>query len=124
MDILLNISDWTPKELFKSFIVSFIDWLVATISVVLKVRIISCIAIGGQIFCHALAFANIGYFGYPVVGAVFGEAVKASMILFCIPQTIAINTYGYKILTEIADFSGEPTKNLRIINHEWLIWIW
>ncbi len=48
---------------------------------------------------YALAFANIGYFGYPVVGAVFGESVKASMILFCIPQTIAINTYGYQILT-------------------------
>lgn len=48
---------------------------------------------------YALAFANIGYFGYPVVGAVFGETVKASMILFCIPQTIAINTYGYQILT-------------------------
>ena len=48
---------------------------------------------------YALAFANISYFGYPVVGAVFGEAVKASMILFCIPQTIAINTYGYQILT-------------------------
>ena len=48
---------------------------------------------------YALAFANIGYFGYPVVGAVFGETVKASMILFCIPQTIAINTYGYQVLT-------------------------
>lgn len=48
---------------------------------------------------YALAFANIGYFGYPVVGAVFGESVKASMILFCIPQTIVINTYGYQILT-------------------------
>ncbi len=52
-----------------------------------------------NILKYALAFANIGYFGYPVVGAVFGESVKASMILFCIPQTIAINTYGYQTLT-------------------------
>ncbi len=52
-----------------------------------------------NILKYALAFANIGYFGYPVVGAVFGEPVKASMILFCIPQTIAINTYGYQVLT-------------------------
>lgn len=52
-----------------------------------------------NILKYALAFANIGYFGYPVVGAVFGEPVKASMILFCIPQSIAINTYGYQILT-------------------------
>lgn len=48
---------------------------------------------------YALAFANIGYFGYPVVGAVFGEPIKATMILFCIPQAIAINTYGYQVLT-------------------------
>ncbi len=52
-----------------------------------------------NILKYALAFANIGYFGYPVVGAVFSESVKASMILFCIPQTIAINTYGYQVLT-------------------------
>ncbi|MBO7149740.1 MAG: AEC family transporter [Clostridia bacterium] len=52
-----------------------------------------------NILKYALAFANIGYFGYPVVGAVFGEPVKASMILFCIPQSIAINTYGYQVLT-------------------------
>ncbi len=46
-----------------------------------------------------LIFIFIGYFGYPVVGAVFGEPIKATMILFCIPQAIAINTYGYQVLT-------------------------
>ena len=56
-----------------------------------------------NILKYALAFANIGYFGYPVVGAVFGEAfpgITGNMILFCIPQSIIINTYGYQILTE------------------------
>ena len=60
---------------------------------------------------YALAFANIGYFGYPVVGAVFGEAVKASMILFCIPQTIVINTYGYQILTSKISDTPEGVEN-------------
>lgn len=53
-----------------------------------------------NILRYSFAFANIGYFGYPVVGVVFGEAVKASMILFCIPQSIVISTYGYQILTQ------------------------
>ncbi len=53
-----------------------------------------------NILKYAFAFGNIGYFGYPVVGAVFGEPVKALMILFCIPMTIGINTYGWQILTE------------------------
>lgn len=53
-----------------------------------------------NILKYALAFGNIGYFGYPVVGAVFGESMKALMILTCIPMSIAINTYGYSVLTE------------------------
>jgi len=66
-----------------------------------------------NILKYALAFANIAYFGYPVVGAVFGESVKASMILFCVPQTIAIYTYGYQILTtKIADTPDEVKNTL------------
>ncbi len=53
-----------------------------------------------NILKYSFAFSNIGYFGYPVVGAVFGEAVKASMIIFCIPQSVLISTYGYQVLTQ------------------------
>ena len=60
---------------------------------------------------YALAFGNISYFGFPVVGAVFNETIKASMILFCIPQTIAINTYGYQILTSKIATTPEEVKN-------------
>ena len=56
-----------------------------------------------NILKYALAFGNIGYFGYPLVGAVFGEEMKALMILFCIPMTIGINTYGYAVLTADTD---------------------
>lgn len=52
---------------------------------------------------YALAFGNIGYFGYPVVGAVFGPQARAMMILFCLPMSIAISTYGYSILTADTD---------------------
>lgn len=53
-----------------------------------------------NILKYALGFGNIGYFGYPVVGAVFGEPTKALMMLFCLPMTVAIYTYGYVVLTE------------------------
>ena len=52
---------------------------------------------------YALAFGNIGYFGYPVVGAVFGAEARAMMILFCLPMTVCIYTYGYAILTNDID---------------------
>ena len=53
-----------------------------------------------NILKYAFGFGNIGYFGYPVVGAVFGEPAKALMMLFCLPMSIAIYTYGYVVLTE------------------------
>ena len=56
-----------------------------------------------NILKYAFAFGNIGYFGYPVVGAVFGEGMKALMILFCIPMSVGINTFGYTVLTEKID---------------------
>lgn len=73
-----------------------------------------------NILKYALAFANIGYFGYPVVGAVFGETVKASMILFCIPQTIAIQTYGYQILTtKISDAHDDLSVEQQVKKGKW-----
>jgi predicted permease len=59
-----------------------------------------------NILKYALTFGNIGYFGYPVVGAVFGAQARALMMLFCLPMTIGINTYGYQILTEKVDLNG------------------
>lgn len=52
-----------------------------------------------NILNYAFAFSNIGYFGYPVVAAIFGEVMRAQMMLFCLPMSIAINTYGYYVLT-------------------------
>ena len=66
-----------------------------------------------NILKYAFAFGNIGYFGYPVVGAVFGEPTKALMILFCIPMSVGINTYGYTVLTERVDALSEQLSQRR-----------
>ena len=68
---------------------------------------------------YSFAFANIGYFGYPVVGVVFGEAVKASMILFCIPQSIVISTYGYQILTQKPLENPNDVENALVQKEKW-----
>ncbi len=52
-----------------------------------------------NILIYAFSFSNIGYFGYPVVAAIFGEVMRAQMMLFCLPMSIAIYTYGYYMLT-------------------------
>ena len=48
---------------------------------------------------YAFAIPNYGYFGYPVVAGVFGEALKAEMVIFCLPLSIATNSYGYLLFT-------------------------
>ncbi|MBR5295129.1 MAG: AEC family transporter [Clostridia bacterium] len=45
--------------------------------------------------CYVFAFANTGYFGYPVIEGVFGEAVLAQFMIFCIPLNMTIFSYGY-----------------------------
>ena len=60
-----------------------------------------------NILKYAFAFGNIGYFGYPLIyavfnaqsGAIVAAEARAQMILFCVPMSIAIYSYGYYILT-------------------------
>lgn len=48
---------------------------------------------------YAFAIPNYGYFGYPVVQGVFGELVKSQFMIFCVPLSIATNSYGYLLFT-------------------------
>ncbi len=52
-----------------------------------------------NIYKYMFAFSNLGYFGYPLVKEVFGPEVLASFMLFTLPITITLNSYGYIILT-------------------------
>ncbi len=45
--------------------------------------------------CYVFAFANTGYFGYPVIEGVFGEEVLARFMVLCIPFNMTIFSYGY-----------------------------
>lgn len=48
---------------------------------------------------YAFSISNYGYFGYPVIGGVFGEAVLGQFLVFVLPLSIATNTYGYLLFT-------------------------
>lgn len=66
---------------------------------------------------YLLAFPNFGYFGYPVVQAAFGGEVLSQFIIFALPFTITLNTYGAYILTTQRNADGKKAsftfKNLR-----------
>ncbi len=50
------------------------------------------------IYMYALAFANSGYIGDPVVLALFGEEVLSYYKLFCLPISLMIYTWGISVL--------------------------
>ena len=72
-----------------------------------------------NILKYALAIGNIGYFGYPIIYAIYsqiggvelGNEMRALMMLFCLPMSIAIYTYGYYVLT--VDTSEDAKINAR-----------
>ena len=49
-------------------------------------------------FVYIFAFANYGYFGYPVIEGVLGEEFLAKTMVFAIPLSIAIGSIGYFLL--------------------------
>lgn len=70
-----------------------------------------------NILKYAFAFGNVGYFGYPLIYAIFNaysgpavaEIARAQMILFCVPMSVLIYSYGYYILTTPVN-EGEQRK--------------
>ena len=48
---------------------------------------------------YSMSTANVGYMGYPLVGAVFGEQVLLDCMMFGLPMSIYIGTIGYNMLT-------------------------
>lgn len=48
---------------------------------------------------YSMSTANIGYMGYPLVEAVFGQNVLLDCMMFGLPMSIYIGTIGYNMLT-------------------------
>ncbi len=51
------------------------------------------------VYAYALAFANSGYMGDPVVLSLFGEEALAYYKVFCLPLNLVIFTWGISIMT-------------------------
>ena len=49
---------------------------------------------------YAFSIPNYGYFGYPLVEGVFGQAVLGQMMIFGLPLSIACNTFGYLLFAK------------------------
>ena len=64
------------------------------------------------VYAYALAFANCGYFGDPVVLSLFGEAALAYYKVYCLPVSVAIYTWGLANLVPSGSKGGTLKKLL------------
>lgn len=46
---------------------------------------------------YAFMIPNFGYFAYPVIEGVFGQAILADVMIFLIPLSLATNSFGYAL---------------------------
>ena len=53
-----------------------------------------------NMFKYMIMFSNVGYFGYPLVEGVFGVEYLTMFMIYVLPITMVINSYGYYILTK------------------------
>ena len=64
------------------------------------------------VYAYALAFANSGYMGDPIVLALFGDSVLAYYKLFCLPISLVIYTWGINAITPKNKEKGATLKRL------------
>lgn len=64
------------------------------------------------VYQYALAFANSGYVGDPVVLALFGLEGLAYYKIICLPLSIVIYTWGLSVLVPHTEERKNPLKNL------------
>ena len=64
------------------------------------------------VYAYALAFANSGYMGDPIVMALFGEVGLSFYKVFCLPYSIVIYSWGIGVLTPRSQGGGGFLKRM------------
>ncbi len=68
------------------------------------------------IYSYAFTVPNLGYLGYPLVGAVFGQQVLLDFMIFTLPFNLFIYTVGMYILNPARVFNFKKVLNPIIIS--------
>lgn len=103
--IFNNLSTNVRIEKLTTYSVVVVSGTVFLVAVLLVARLFTHIFSKGRpkeeygTYMYMFAFANYGYVGYPVIEGVFGSEMLTSMILFAVPFTFAIYTYGAILLS-------------------------
>lgn len=51
------------------------------------------------IYMYSFTIPNLGYMGYPLIGAIYGDVALLDAMIYCLPYNVYIYTIGMQILT-------------------------
>lgn len=68
-----------------------------------------------DVYMYSFLVPNIGFMGFPLIGAIFGKQVLFNMMMFTLPYQILIYTYGMYILNPNHEFNLKKLCNPTII---------
>lgn len=92
-----NVTVENAKEKGNYFLASVPLLLLIILSANLLARLFAKERQRQNMLIYAFSFANCGYLGYPVIRAVFGEEMLSNFILFMVPSTLALYSYGQSL---------------------------
>lgn len=84
-----------------SLLVTSVVVLIATILLSeIVVRLIEREPYRRAVYRYSLIIPNLGYMGWPLIGALYGDEMMLSSMIYCLPMQIYIYTYGFASLTK------------------------
>lgn len=127
----LLVQIFLPAMVFNTFSTNFhleaarekLPLLMASVSIVLLswavaipiARALSRDGMTRNIYIYSLTVPNMGYMGYPIVGAVLGEEALMNFMIMAIPSQLFIYTAGMYMLNPKKEFSLNKLVNPTIV---------
>ncbi len=108
--IILNLMNNASVENLSSYFVLFIAGLVFMLVAYFALKPIANrlgkSKIEKNCYLYMIMIGNFGYLGYPLVETMFNSVVNTQFIIFCLPISIVIHSYGYILLTDNGEESS------------------
>lgn len=100
------------SEQYKMILYSLLALTIAIILSFLLAPLFSKKGYGRVIYRYALTFGNFGFMGNAIVPAIFGDERLYDYMLFTLPMSLAVYTWGIASLIPKTKENANPLKNL------------
>ena len=100
-----NLNPGNVMEKLPLFLISAVNVTLSCLIAMLIARPLARDRMTRNIYIYSLTVPNMGYMGYPIVGAVLGEAMLLDFMVVAIPSNLFIYTAGMYMLNPNKEFS-------------------